>query len=194
MELGRRHSVNWRQRTSLWAGCLRCEAWCLVVIDGSRIVMTKQAFMQRAVTLALEKMRANSGGPFGAVIVRNNRIISEGWNEVTSSNDPTAHAEIVAIRRACALLGAFNLPDCDIYTSCEPCPMCLGAIYWARLRRVYYANTRIEAAQIGFDDGFIYGEVAQVPELRRIPHLRLMTDDAQAAFNEWAASPEKTRY
>ena len=157
-------------------------------------VMTEHSFMRRAVTLALEKMRANSGGPFGAVIVRDNTIISEGWNEVTSSNDPTAHAEIVAIRRACALLGTFQLPDCDIYSSCEPCPMCLGAIYWARLRRVYYANTRIEAAQIGFDDGFIYGEVAQVPELRRIPHLRLMTDDAQAAFNEWAASPEKTRY
>ncbi|HKA77259.1 MAG TPA: nucleoside deaminase [Pseudolabrys sp.] len=99
--------------------------------------MTEQVFMQRAVALALEKMRTNSGGPFGAVIVRNNTIISEGWNEVTSSNDPTAHAEIVAIRRACALLGAFNLPDCDIYTSCEPCPMCLGAIYWARLRRAF---------------------------------------------------------
>ena len=135
--------------------------------------MTERAFMQRAVALALEKMRTNSGGPFGAVIVRNNTIISEGWNEVTSSNDPTAHAEIVAIRRACALLGAFNLPDCDIYTSCEPCPMCLGA---------------------GFDDGFIYDEVARVPELRKIPHFRLMTDDAQVAFKEWAASPEKIRY
>jgi guanine deaminase len=146
------------------------------------------------VALAIEKMRANSGGPFGAVIVRNNTIISEGWNEVTSSNDPTAHAEIVAIRRACALLGAFNLPDCDIYTSCEPCPMCLGAIYWARLRRVYYANSRAEASQIGFDDGFIYGEVARVPELRKIPHFRLMTDDAQVAFKEWAASLEKIRY
>jgi guanine deaminase len=156
--------------------------------------MTEQAFMQRAVALAIEKMRANSGGPFGAVIVRNNTIISEGWNEVTSSNDPTAHAEIVAIRRACALLGAFNLPDCDIYTSCEPCPMCLGAIYWARLRRVYYANSRAEASQIGFDDGFIYGEVARVPELRKIPHFRLMTDDAQVAFKEWAASLEKIRY
>src|SRR6516225_6745650 len=97
--------------------------------------MSEQAFMQRAVGLALERMRANSGGPFGAVIVRNDTIIAEGWNEVTSNNDPTAHAEIVAIRRACTLLGAFNLPDCDIYTSCEPCPMCLGAIYWARLRR-----------------------------------------------------------
>jgi tRNA(Arg) A34 adenosine deaminase TadA len=156
--------------------------------------MTEQELMQRAVALALEKMRTNSGGPFGAVIARNNTVISEGWNEVTSSNDPTAHAEIVAIRRACALLGTFNLPDCDIYTSCEPCPMCVGAIYWARLRRVYYANTRIEAAQIGFDDGFIYDEVVQVPGLRKIPHLRLMTDDAQAAFMEWAASPEKIRY
>ena len=122
--------------------------------------MSEKAFMRRAAALALEKMRANSGGPFGAVIVRNDTIIAEGWNEVTSSNDPTAHAEIVAIRRACTLLGAFNLPDCDIYTSCEPCPMCLGAIYWARLRRVYYANTRADASQIGFDDGFIYSEVA----------------------------------
>src|SRR5204863_3744580 len=156
--------------------------------------MTEQVFMQRAVALALEKMRTNSGGPFGAVIVRNNTIISEGWTEVTSSNDPTAHAEIVAIRRACALLGAFNLPDCDIYTSCEPCPMCLGAIYWARLRRVFYANTRAQAAQIGFDDELIYGEVARPPELRRIPHVRLTSEGAQVAFSEWAASPEKIRY
>src|SRR6202045_5321259 len=123
--------------------------------------MTEQAFMQRAIALALEKMRTNSGGPFGAVIVRNNTIISEGWNEVTSSNDPTAHAEIVAIRRACALLGAFNLPDCDIYTSCEPCPMCLGAIYWARLSRVYFGNGDVDASKIGFDDSLIYREIAQ---------------------------------
>jgi guanine deaminase len=156
--------------------------------------MTEQAFMQRAAALALEKMRANTGGPFGAVIVRNGTIIAEGWNEVTSSNDPTAHAEIVAIRRACALLGVFNLLNCDIYTSCEPCPMCLGAIYWARLRRIYYANTRLEASQIGFDDEFIYNEVARVPELRTVPHIRLLADDAQAAFREWAASPEKIRY
>jgi guanine deaminase len=158
------------------------------------LVMTEQTFMQRAVALSLEKMRANRGGPFGAVIVRNGTIISEGWNEVTSSNDPTAHSEIVAIRRACTVLGNFNLPDCDIYTSCEPCPMCLGAIYWARLWRVYFANTRIDASKIGFDDDFIYREVAQVPELRRIPHFRLMTEDAQVAFKEWTASPEKIRY
>jgi guanine deaminase len=156
--------------------------------------MSEQAFMKRAIALSLEKMRANRGGPFGAVIVRNGTIISEGGNEVTSSNDPTAHSEIVAIRRACALLGTFNLPDCDIYTSCEPCPMCLGAIYWARLRRVYFANTRIDAARIGFDDAFIYREVAQAPELRKIPHVRLMADDAQLAFKEWAESPEKIRY
>jgi guanine deaminase len=104
------------------------------------------------------------------------------------------HSEIVAIRRACTVLGSFNLPGCDIYTSCEPCPMCLGAIYWARLRRVYFANTRIDASKIGFDDDFIYREVAQVPELRRIPHFRLMTEDAQVAFKEWAARPEKIRY
>jgi tRNA(Arg) A34 adenosine deaminase TadA len=156
--------------------------------------MIEQAFMQRAVALALEKMRANSGGPFGAVIVRNGAIIAEGWNEVTSSNDPTAHAEIVAIRRACALLGVFNLLDCDIYTSCEPCPMCLSAIYWARLRCIYYANTRLDASQIGFDDEFIYNEVARTPELRKIPHIRLLTEDAQAAFKEWAANSEKIRY
>jgi guanine deaminase len=96
--------------------------------------------------------------------------------------------------RACTLLGAFNLPDCDIFTSCEPCPMCLGAIYWARLRRVYYANTRADASQISFDDGFIYSEVTRVPELRKIPHLRLMTDNAQMAFTEWVCSPGKIRY
>src|SRR5256884_9953356 len=104
----------------------RREAWVSGRLNGSRIVMTEQVFIQRAVALALEKMRANSGGPFGAVIVRDNTIISEGWNEVTSRNDPTAHAEIVAIRRACSLLGAFNLPDCDLYTSCGPCPIGLG--------------------------------------------------------------------
>src|SRR6266511_3487754 len=156
--------------------------------------MTEQAFMQRAVALAIEKMRANSGGPFGAVIVRNNTIISEGWNEVTSSNDPTAHAEIVAIRRACALLGAFNLPDCDIFTSCEPCPMCLGAIYWARLRRIYYANTRAEAARIGFDDELIYDEIGLAPEARSVPAVRLVTKDSHVPFEEWAASPDKVRY
>ncbi len=109
--------------------------------------MSKQDFMRRAIDLALERMRANKGGPFGAVIVRDGVIVAEGWNEVTSTCDPTAHAEIVAIRRACTKLGTFHLPDCEIYASCEPCPMCLGAIYWARFRAFYYANTRQEAPQ-----------------------------------------------
>ena len=156
--------------------------------------MTEQAFMQRAVALALEKMRANSGGPFGAVIARNNTIISEGWNEVTSSNDPTAHAEIVAIRRACALLGTFQLPDCDIYSSCEPCPMCLGAIYWARLDRVYYANTRADAAAIGFDDDRIYREIELRIGERSLPFIRLAADEARRVFDAWLAKPDKVRY
>jgi tRNA(Arg) A34 adenosine deaminase TadA len=156
--------------------------------------MTEQLFIERAAALALERMRANNGGPFGAVVVRENTIVSEGWNAVTSGNDPTAHAEIMAIRRACAKLRAFNLPDCDIYTSCEPCPMCLGAIYWARLRRVFYANTRAQAAEIGFDDALIYNEVAQPPQLRKIPHFRLISDAALVAFKEWAVNPERVRY
>src|SRR3984893_8237236 len=131
--------------------------------------MSNVRFMQRAVALAQEKMHDNNGGPFGAVIVRNGEIIAEGWNQVTSTNDPSAHAEVVAIRQACAKLKSFNLPDCDIFTSCEPCPMCLGAIYWARLRRIYYANTRQEAAQIGFDDELIYREIGWPPASRSIP-------------------------
>jgi guanine deaminase len=151
-------------------------------------------FMQRAVAIALEKMRANDGGPFGAVIVRDGEIIAEGWNRVTSTNDPTAHAEVVAIRKACERLGSFNLTDCEIYANCEPCPMCLGAIYWARLRRIYYANTRVEAANIGFDDDFIYREIGHDPAKRSIPAVQLVTEGAERPFAEWATSPEKTRY
>jgi tRNA(Arg) A34 adenosine deaminase TadA len=150
--------------------------------------------MKRAVALSLEKMRADQGGPFGAVIVREGEIIAEGWNQVTSTNDPTAHAEIVAIRRACDALGLFNLQDCDIYTSCEPCPMCLGAIYWARLRRVYFANTRADAAKIGFDDEFIYREIATEIQARTIPSQQMESADAQRAFREWTENPDKTRY
>lgn len=156
--------------------------------------MSEEAFMRRAIALSLEKMRTTGTGPFAAVIVRNGEIIAEGWNEVTSTNDPTAHAEVVAIRKACAKVGAFKLPDCDIYASCEPCPMCLGAIYWTRLHRIYYANTRTDAARIGFDDEFIYREIPLPPEARKIPTIRLVTADADAAFREWAASPNKVRY
>lgn len=156
--------------------------------------MTEQVFMQRAVALALEKMNADAGGPFGAVVVRNGEIIAEGWNQVTSTNDPTAHAEVVAIRKACAKLGTFNLSDCDIYASCEPCPMCLGAIYWARFPRMYYANTRDEAAGVGFDDDLIYREIGLDPAARSIPGIRLVTPDSPRPFQEWAAKPDKTPY
>jgi tRNA(Arg) A34 adenosine deaminase TadA len=156
--------------------------------------MSEDKFMKRAAALSLEMMRADSGGPFGAVIVRDGEVIAEGWNQVTSTNDPTAHAEIVAIRRACAALGSFNLPECDIYTSCEPCPMCLGAIYWARLRRIYFANTRADAAKIGFDDDFIYREIGIDPPARSVPSLQIVSLDAQSAFREWLESPDKIRY
>jgi guanine deaminase len=156
--------------------------------------MSNVRFMQRAVALALEKMHDNSGGPFGAVIVYNGEIIAEGWNQVTSANDPSAHAEVVAIRQACAKRKTFDLPDCDIFASCEPCPMCLGAIYWARLRRIYYANTRQEAAQIGFDDEMIYREIGLPPASRAIPAVQLKTSDADGPFSEWAKKPDKVKY
>ena len=156
--------------------------------------MSTELFMQRAVALALEKMRANDGGPFGAVVVRGGEIVAEGWNQVTSTNDPTAHAEVVAIRRACATLGTFNLSDCDMYASCEPCPMCLGAIYWARFARFYYANTRAEAASIGFDDDFIYREIPLDPAARSIPAIRQVTAQSHVPFAEWAAKTDKVRY
>jgi tRNA(Arg) A34 adenosine deaminase TadA len=151
-------------------------------------------FMQRATAIALERMRANAGGPFGCVIVRGDELIAEGWNEVTSSNDPSAHAEVVAIRRACAKLKTFNLPDCDIYASCEPCPMCLGAIYWARFRHIYYGNTRAEAAAIGFDDDHIYREIGIDPGKRSIPATQLRPPGTDVPFAEWLKKPDKIRY
>src|ERR1700676_1970936 len=120
----------------------------------------KSAFMREAISISIQKMRRGVGGPFGAVVVRNGKIVGRGWNQVTSSNDPTAHAEVVAIRDACKRLKTFQLDDCELYTSCEPCPMCLSAMYWARLGSVFYGNTRKDAANIAFDDDFIYREVA----------------------------------
>lgn len=151
-------------------------------------------FMRRAVALSGERMRANLGGPFGAVIVKDGEIIAEGWNRVTSDNDPTAHAEISAIREACAVLGTFSLAGCEIYTSCEPCPMCLAAIYWARLDRIYFANSREDAAAIGFDDAFLYEEVAKPIEGRAIPAIKLTVPEAETVFAEWQAKPDKLRY
>jgi tRNA(Arg) A34 adenosine deaminase TadA len=154
----------------------------------------KTRFMREAIRISREMMRRNHGGPFGAVIVRRGRIIARGWNQVTSENDPTAHAEIVAIRRACARLRTFHLPDCELYTSCEPCPMCLAAIYWARLKKVYYANTRRDAARIEFDDDFIYRELARPISRRRLPMEQLLRREAARVFAEWQAKPDKTRY
>jgi guanine deaminase len=156
--------------------------------------MTHNPFMRRAVELALEKMRENGDGPFGAVVVRDNKIIAEGWNQVTATNDPTAHAEIVAIRQACAALGSFELLDCELYANCEPCPMCLGAIYWTRLRRIYYCKTRVDAARIGFDDDFVYDEIALPPGKRKIPAVQLVDEKADLVFSEWAANPDKREY
>ncbi len=150
--------------------------------------------MRRAIELAIENVRAGRGGPFGAVVVKDGRIVAEGANLVTSSNDPTAHAEIVAIRAACRALGAFQLTGCELYTSCEPCPMCLGAIYWARPQRVYYGASAHDAAAAGFDDSFIYAQFAAAPAARRIPCLPLLAGEALEAFREWLRKPDRVPY
>jgi tRNA(Arg) A34 adenosine deaminase TadA len=154
----------------------------------------KEPFMRAAIRLSLSKMRANCGGPFGAVVVRNGKIVGRGWNQVTSRNDPTAHAEVTAIRDACRRLKTFQLDDCELYTSCEPCPMCLSAIYWARFKKVYYANTRKDAAKIQFDDDLIYREVAKPISKRRIPMKQLLRPEALKVFTEWQAKPDKIGY
>jgi guanine deaminase len=156
--------------------------------------MTPDELMRRAIALSMEKMQCGSGGPFGAVIARDGEIVAEGWNQVTSSNDPTAHAEVVAIRRACTALGRFDLSDCEIYASCEPCPMCLAAVYWARLRRIAYGNDRRAAAAIGFDDDFLYREVPKPLDQRSIPTTQHLADEALAAFDAWAVKPDKIAY
>ena len=150
--------------------------------------------MREAIRISLAKMRRDQGGPFGAVVVRKDKVIGRGWNRVTSTNDPTAHAEVVAIRDACRQLKTFQLGDCELYTSCEPCPMCLSAVYWARLKRVYYGNTRKDAARIAFDDDFIYREVALPISSRKIPMKQLLREEALAAFVEWKNKADKIPY
>jgi len=150
--------------------------------------------MARAIELAIENVRSGQGGPFGAVIVKDGGIIAEGVNQVTSSNDPTAHAEVLAIRQACQKLGLFELKGCDLYTSCEPCPMCLGAIYWTRLSRVYYGGLAKDASKVGFDDSFIYREIAQPHTQRGIPMIQTMREEALAAFRAWEETPNKLTY
>ena len=151
-------------------------------------------FMARAIQLSLDNVVSGQGGPFGAVIVKNGSIAAEGVNRVTATNDATAHAEVVAIRAACAKLGVFTLNDCEIYTSCEPCPMCLGAIYWARLARVYFGNLASDASEIGFDDSYIYREFTQPFPKRSIPMIPMMRDQALSAFSAWKEKPNKIPY
>lgn len=158
--------------------------------------MTEQDrfFMKRAIELAQMGVEMNLGGPFGCVVAKDGEIVGEGSNQVTSSNDPTAHAEVIAIREACKSLNTFQLTGCTIYTSCEPCPMCLGAIYWARPAKVFYACTRDDAAAIGFDDDFIYQELEKTNTEREMALLNMMRDEALAVFNEWSAKPDKVEY
>lgn len=150
--------------------------------------------MARAIELAIENVRSGRGGPFGAVVVKDGAIIAEGTNAVTASNDPTAHAEIAAIRAACAKLGVFQLNGFDLYASCEPCPMCLGAIYWVRLARVYFAGSAADASRIGFDDSFIYREILLAPQQRRIPMVQMMREEAGEALRMWEEKPNKIPY
>jgi len=156
--------------------------------------MDEKDFIEQAIRLSLENIKTGEGGPFGAVIVKEKKIIATGKNMVIAWNDPTAHAEIVAIRKACEALSSFQLTGCEIYTSCEPCPMCFGAIYWARPDKVYYANTRKEAALIGFDDYFIYEEIAKPPLIRKIPFIHIKHDKAIVAFEQWNAKTDKIVY
>ena len=155
--------------------------------------MNTNFFMQKAIELSIQNIH-NNGGPFGCVIVKNDKIISEGVNGVTQKNDPTAHAEIVAIRNACTELNTFDLSGCEMYTSCEPCPMCLSAIYWSHIDIVYYGNSRENAAEIEFDDKFIYDEIKKDIDERKIPLKQILKDEAIKAFNLWAQTENKTKY
>lgn len=150
-------------------------------------------YMHEAIKISIDNVK-NNGGPFGAVIVKDGEIIARGVNRVTDYNDPTAHAEVNAIREASKKLNRFDLSDCEIYTSCEPCPMCLGAIYWARLNKVYFANNKTDAKNIGFDDSFIYDEIEKPYEKRKIPTIQIMRDEALQAFKDWNSKEDKIKY
>ena len=154
----------------------------------------KSEFMRAAIRLSCEKMRAGEGGPFGAVVVRRGKIIGRGWNRVTSTNDPTAHAEMMAIRDACRRTGSFRLDDCQLYASCEPCPMCLAAAYWARIGAIFHGATRRDAAAVGFDDDLLYREMARPVSRRKISAKQLLRGAALKVLREWEATPDKVRY
>lgn len=154
----------------------------------------KKKFMQEAIRLSIENIRSGNGGPFGCVIVKDGEIIARGTNSVTSANDPTAHAEVVAIRNACNVLNSFQLTGCEIYSSCEPCPMCLGALYWSRPDKIYFAGGRSDAAAAGFDDDFLYRELPKPVHERTIPTEQLLRNEALAAFQEWIHKDDKVKY
>lgn len=154
----------------------------------------KDKFMREAIRLSVDNVKSNTGGPFGAVIVKDGKIIAKGTNQVTAKNDPTAHAEVVAIRAACQILETFQLDGCEIYTSCEPCPMCLGAIYWARPDKVYFGNSQSDAAHIQFDDQFIYEEIAKPIAERKLFTQQMLREEALEAFKIWSNSIDKTEY
>jgi len=156
--------------------------------------MKHEDFMQMAIELSEYNVRQAQGGPFGAVIVKDGMVVARSANKVVTTNDPTAHAEVSCIRLACQELGTYSLAGCEIYTSCEPCPMCLGAIYWARIDKIYYANNKADAAAIGFDDHFIYDELELTMEKRKLPIVQLMRDEALNAFRLWSASEDKMQY
>ena len=153
----------------------------------------KNEFMKRAIELSIESVD-KGGGPFGCIIVKNDEIISEGSNKVTSTNDPTAHGEIVAIRNACKKINSFSLSECELYSTCEPCPMCLSAIYWARIKKIYYANTRKDAQKIDFDDSLIYSELQKNLDKRKIPMIQMMRNEALKAFELWDKKTDKVKY
>ena len=155
--------------------------------------MKNNNFMNRAIELSIQNIK-NNGGPFGSVIVKKNKIVAEGVNRVTFNNDPTAHAEIIAIRNACEKLNTFNLKGCEMYTSCEPCPMCLSAIYWSHIDKIYYGNSRLDASKIGFDDNFIYNELVKDLSKRKIPMKQINKDKAIKAFLDWEKKIDKIEY
>jgi len=152
------------------------------------------AFMARAIQLAVANVRSGRGGPFGCVVAKDGNIVAEGANQVTATNDPTAHAEVLAIRLACQKLHHFELKGCELYTSCEPCPMCLSAIYWARIDKLYFGSLAADAARVGFDDSTIYREIAQPHSQRKIPTIQMMREEALAAFRAWEENPGKILY
>ncbi len=154
----------------------------------------KETFMKRAIELSKMSIENNFGGPFGSVIVKDQKIVAEGWNQVTSTNDPTAHGEVVAIRNACKELNSFSLDGCEIYTSCEPCPMCLAAIYWARMEKIYFANTEQDAYDIGFSDSDFHSELKKDAFKRKIPVERLLAKEAKDVFQAWAEKADKIPY